>query len=120
MIFNTDQLYFYTINPRRETYERVLVDIAVGSHTRLATLRGILYEACKQLKPNVLSVTTNDYCRIRTSAGPDLLDPLDPPTYFFNCLGSGAKTNPSDIYNTDLSDPISLKLAIFFIRYVKF
>ena len=52
-----------------------------------------------------------------TGAGLDLLDPLDPRTYFFICLGPGAKRILSDIYDTDL---ISSNLAfLLFIRYVK-
>ena len=42
-----------------------------------------------------------------TSAGPDLLDPLDPRTLVFHLLRICCKTIPPVIYDTDLLDPIS-------------
>ena len=61
---------------------------------------------------------------VHISAGPDLLDPLDPRTCFFNCLGSGAKRTlrifTTRILAMALSDQISISLAfLFFICYVK-
>ena len=58
------------------------------------------------------------------SAGPDLLDSLDPRIYYFNCLGSGAKRFlwifTTRIPAMDLPDLIPLNLAfLLFIRYVK-
>ena len=64
------------------------------------------------------------YYTVCTSAGLDLLDPLDSRTYFFNCLGFGAKRSfwifTTRILAADLSDPISSNLAFLLsICYVK-
>ena len=62
---------------------------------------------------------------VDSSAGPDLLDPLDPRIYFFNCLGSGAKRSfriltPQILPGILAMDPITSNLAfLLFIRYVK-
>ena len=61
-------------------------------------------------------VSTTPYCFflafmysvVLISAGPNLLDLLDPRTYFFNCLGSGARQShwifATRILATDLPD----------------